>query len=1018
MNPILKLKLEAIEAIEDDKRLLANAKAASSDLDSSESDATSAYSCDSESEYEELEHVSPLPERKVENTKTEAELDGDFERLVQNIKLNEDPSSAGILSKEWDFEIHEQDGFLENLRAASGVGRQRRKGARRAGSALSFQTKAMIGEGNQAYVDGDLSTTIRIMLEVIPWAVLAQCYDDQMEPLKALQLRIMGAHLKNDADEWDRLARQSKELGYGQQALYCWGKGYNLDPNNVGALWDRAILAKELGDLKTTRTAFLGILACFPHDLNILSELRAILIDLGELQLCADLFQEAFDYYRDSFPSGIGRSAASGLEVPRAGFALLEILVLADLYNTLGEHERAIDVIRKGCRWLQGRSEQSDWDLCSDDREFDFESRDIIRAVDGIEDIDPGYHDIDVNARHRLAIARIKLGEIEEGKLHADVVLSQDILDYAPLFTEIADTYFEQDLFADARCIYELLGAKQTTSSVDILLQTAACLRMIDELQEAANVYEQVRKADPSHNEAKMKLAEVYEILDEPRKALELVYEVIDSRKRRPKETIVSSVDVVSALLMAPIIQEKGVKPRRKGPASRPQNLLSNAELRDMEAQKETEVMQSYERLKQLWPRMLRGEIEPKQEWLLEAEKLIEAFRETRRLFSTAPTFRGMFPARRSGPKIEEVEEDRILCRLQLDLAHDTTARKTRSGDKCNRVDVFRGVGFQDWLRLFIQYCFILTQRGDYEHADEILRHLLLSNAYQLSTSQDSIRIALLTCASTAGRYPFVVEQSRKIVMGHQFHNEPLRIMIAALGSGLHPTDAFLSTTLQKYIFREMKLLDAAANDPDILVWSQTGKRFSLNAVADDTEEDDGDAAARPLSRKKVQRPQLPDIAKNNNPVVVALYGQMCLVTKSFQSAIFYLLLAYDYCQADPMICLCLTVASIGRAMQRQCDNRQHLITQAMAFLSRYRDLRGADGHNFVEIEFNVGRAFHQLGLFSHAARHYECSITAATKNGADVVCAREAAYNLSMIYVSTGASELATALYQRWLSL
>ena len=31
--------------------------------------------------------------------------------------------------------------------------------------------------------------------------------------------------------------------------------------------------------------------------------------------------------------------------------------------------------------------------------------------------------------------------------------------------------------------------------------------------------------ADPTHNEAKMKLAELYEIMDEPRKALDLVYQ-------------------------------------------------------------------------------------------------------------------------------------------------------------------------------------------------------------------------------------------------------------------------------------------------------------------------------------------------------------------------------------------------------------------------------------------------------------------------------------------------------------
>jgi hypothetical protein len=67
---------------------------------------------------------------------------------------------------------------------------------------------------------------------------------------------------------------------------------------------------------------------------------------------------------------------------------------------------------------------------------------------------------------------------------------------------------------------------------------------MAGELQDAAEVYEAgkscilldwlssslisepaVRRADPNHNEAKMKLAEIYEILNQPRKALDLVYE-------------------------------------------------------------------------------------------------------------------------------------------------------------------------------------------------------------------------------------------------------------------------------------------------------------------------------------------------------------------------------------------------------------------------------------------------------------------------------------------------------------
>ena len=41
-----------------------------------------------------------------------------------------------------------------------------------------------------------------------------------------------------------------------------------------------------------------------------------------------------------------------------------------------------------------------------------------------------------------------------------------------------------------------------------------------------------------------------------------------------------------------------------------------------------------------------------------------------------------------------------------------------------------------------------------------------------------------------------------------------------------------------------------------------------------------------------------------------------------------YLLHAYDYCSDDPMICLCLAMASAGRTIQRQSYNRHHSVVQ------------------------------------------------------------------------------------------
>ena len=42
--------------------------------------------------------------------------------------------------------------------------------------------------------------------------------------------------------------------------------------------------------------------------------------------------------------------------------------------------------------------------------------------------------------------------------MHAHQVLSQDIMVYAALFVELADAYFEREMYAEARYIYEILG--------------------------------------------------------------------------------------------------------------------------------------------------------------------------------------------------------------------------------------------------------------------------------------------------------------------------------------------------------------------------------------------------------------------------------------------------------------------------------------------------------------------------------------------------------------------------------
>lgn len=90
----------------------------------------------------------------------------------------------------------------------------------------------------------------------------------------------------------------------------------------------------------------------------------------------------------------------------------------------------------------------------------------------------------------------------------------------------------------------------------------------------------------------------------------------------------------------------------------------------------------------------------------------------------------------------------------------------------------------------------------------------------------------------------------------------------------------------------------------------------------------------------------------------------------------------------DPLVCLLLAIAYVGRAFQRQCDNRNYCVVtvrrlvsllrlvlssfqlmfssllalvQGMTFLDRYRKLH-PEGEDADEVEYNFGTMFHRMG--------------------------------------------------------
>lgn len=100
----------------------------------------------------------------------ESQIEGDFHRLINTIRIADGTPGMGMLSRIWDLKLEEKSSdWRDDLREATGIGRRKikKKRDRRVGPILSQQVRALIGEGNQAYVDNNVPEAIRIMQEVI-----------------------------------------------------------------------------------------------------------------------------------------------------------------------------------------------------------------------------------------------------------------------------------------------------------------------------------------------------------------------------------------------------------------------------------------------------------------------------------------------------------------------------------------------------------------------------------------------------------------------------------------------------------------------------------------------------------------------------------------------------------------------------------------------------------------------------------------------------------------------------------
>ncbi|XP_030065603.1 general transcription factor 3C polypeptide 3 isoform X1 [Microcaecilia unicolor] len=142
------------------------------------------------------------------------------------------------------------------------------------------------------------------------------------------------------------------------------------------------------------------------------------------------------------------------------------------------------------------------------------------------------------------------------------------------------------------------------------------------------------------------------------------------------------------------------------------------------------------------------------------------------------------------------------------------------------------------------------------------------------------------------------------------------------------------------------------------------------------------------------------------------LNGHNAFVCGSFKHALGQYVQAFRTNPSDPLHSLCIGLTFIHMTSQKYVLKRHALLVQGFSFLTRYLDLRGPCQESF----YNLGRGLHQLGL-THLAIHYyqkALEFPPPRLEGMDedqLDLRRDIAYNLSLIYQSSGNLHMARKL-------
>ena len=927
-----------------------------------------------------------------------------------------------------------------------------------------------LSHAQKAYERKDYDAAIEILRETIrinsetyqAWTLLSTIHEELDDHEKATICLISAAHLMpKNAPNWVNCAlyalrgvedmdTDTPERKIALERVHaCYTYALQADKTNIEARVGKADSLMMLGQAAQALHQYQRALELKPFNIRTVRNMADVAFDVKDTRKSCNAAKAAYKKVIDHLQE------TGTFEAEEGWFEWSDLRIYLEFFVILEQWQEGVQELKQISRWLLGRRDEAFWDRWpDDDREWDLHDD---RRVE-IPDYEPARYPqesygagLPVDLRAKLYTFRCKLEHEAEAHKHLELLdptaegAAERFMDFPDCLKDIGNALLEQQKPTIAMSYFNLYRHIAESSEgdlaldADFLVSVGRCHMLMDDKLVAEEYFIAAINEDQDHIEARVQLANMYETEQEQEgreEAFLLVREAMKLELRRSNGQLGKRRGPYRRKEGAATGERKPRKPRDPNKPARPRSKyvprrLINAEKRRQEELERTaEATKNYQIVRELKERVAAGDTQAQEPWMRAAKELIEDFRSYKEFYPWEKYIKYLGYGNTAGPDENDgfgggaavpARNMRLAAmaeRLRQGLAptegeDGQAVANNRKHLPLNFPSDHRGIPFDQWLDLFLDYAFCLVRAGQHREAYIVCHAARDSTVWAAKETTFLIHVAWASCAVYAGDEETCVAIARYFMRDYQPGTDSYRMFAAMCRVCQTPVSWYTSGPAQKFILRQIKTMDN-------IVMKTKGYNPDAPGANDDP---DGNQDAVRL-----------DVC------LLTIYGHILFTTTSYTYALSYLARAASLDPDNCMINLSVGLAYLHYALKRQATNRQYLLTQAFAFLFKYyrdrlEDPRASSGQR-QEAHFNIARSYSLIGLGNLANEYYRKVLAEAERAQAeeaereegterreksvvgneDLVI--EAAYNIRTTCYLLGDVEGAKAVADRWLVL